>query len=256
MEIKNSLKTQINENQTKPESKDPAKLSDEFQKQIDKKIKEENKETKKEENVKNDKNPKDNPDEKPRLDTKDLTTLKLFVLPYTNKDILSVNLKTHFEDKSTNVLQTKQNHLPTTKENYPIETDQSVLNELKNKKKNTKENMEFNPFASFEKLTNSLKELAKEEKVKESKIIKELIEKLNVQKLENSRQVEIKFDQEKVGALTVQILNQEDKITVVFKTNSKFLYDELKNNKSLLSSMLEGRKLKTDKIVIDYEEVI
>ncbi|MFN3478262.1 MAG: hypothetical protein ACK4ZM_02705, partial [bacterium] len=122
--------------------------------------------------------------------------------------------------------------------------------------KNTKENIDFNPFATFEKLNTTLKELAKEEKVKESKIIKELIEKLDVQKLENSRQVEIKFDREKIGSLTVQILNQEDKITIVFKTNSKFLYDELKNNKSLLSSMLESRKLKTDKIVIDYEEVI
>ncbi|MFN3994990.1 MAG: hypothetical protein ACK4GR_00440 [bacterium] len=255
MEIKNSLnKTQINENQTN--SKDSNKLSDEFQKQIDKKIKEENKETKKDEQIKNDKNQKDNIDEKPKLDTKDLTTLKLFVLPYMNKDILSVNLKTYIDDKQSNTPQVKQNPAAITKENYNIETEQSFLNELKNKKKNTKENIDFNPFATFEKLTTSLKELAKEEKVKESKIIKELIEKLDVQKLENSRQVEIRFDREKIGSLTVQILNQEDKITIVFKTNSKFLYDELKNNKSLLSSMLESRKLKTDKIVIDYEEVI
>lgn len=136
-----------------------------------------------------------------------------------------------------------------------IQQENILTNKEDKKKKNYSNTVDFNPFSSFEKLNNSLKEISKEEKVKESKIVKELIEKLDVQKLQDSRLVEIKFSKENIGNLSVQIINQDNKVSVVFKTDSKFLYDELKNNKDLLKQMLNSRNLKAEKIIIDYEEV-
>lgn len=254
MEIKNSLKqTNINENQL--QTKGNKNISEEFQKEIDKKIKEENKE-KREESDKSEKKLNEEKQDKPRIDTKDLTALKLFVLPYVNKDILSVNLKNYIEDKQVYHKQNNQELLNTYKKEGVEMEHVRLLDEVESKQKQNKNSFDFNPFIAFEKLTNSLKEISKEEKVKESKIIKELIEKLDIQKLENSRQVEIKFDRENIGSLVVQIINQDNKVSVIFKTSSKFLYDELKNNKNILESMLDKRNLKAEKIIIDYEEVI
>ncbi|MCS7243871.1 MAG: flagellar hook-length control protein FliK [Candidatus Calescibacterium sp.] len=254
MEIKSKAQQspeKINEN------KDSKKLpsSDEFQKEIDKKLKEENKEKK--QNTSKEERVEKNSEDKPKIDTKDLTSLKLFVLPYVNKDVLSVSIR-EYVDKDDLTKSNKQNKIFNNNDKLFETMQYHNLNNIKDdkKKKNNSLVVDFNPFATFEKLNNSLKEIAKEEKIKESRIIRELIEKLDVQKLQDSRKVEIKFDKENIGNLKVQILNNDNKINVVFKTSSKFLYDELKNNRELLKNMLESRNLKAERIVIDYEEVI
>lgn len=255
MQIKNNIHNpkEINDkNKTEQAKNIPS--SDEFQKEIDKKINKENKQKDNNE-IKDEKN-KINPEEKTKIDTKDLTTLKLFVLPYINKDLLSISLKdladkdlNHKNNINQNKLETNQKLIES------IQQENILTNKEDKKKKNYSNTVDFNPFSSFEKLNNSLKEISKEEKVKESKIVKELIEKLDVQKLQDSRLVEIKFSKENIGNLSVQIINQDNKVSVVFKTDSKFLYDELKNNKDLLKQMLNSRNLKAEKIIIDYEEV-
>lgn len=255
MQIKNNIHNtkEINDKNKTEQSKN-IPSSDEFQKEIDKKINKENKQKDNNE-IKDEKN-KINPEEKTKIDTKDLTTLKLFVLPYINKDLLSISLKdladkdlNHKNNINQNKLETNQKLIES------IQQENILTNKEDKKKKNYSNTVDFNPFSSFEKLNNSLKEISKEEKVKESKIVKELIEKLDVQKLQDSRLVEIKFSKENIGNLSVQIINQDNKVSVVFKTDSKFLYDELKNNKDLLKQMLNSRNLKAEKIIIDYEEV-
>ncbi|MCX7758466.1 MAG: flagellar hook-length control protein FliK [bacterium] len=253
MEIKSKVQQspeKINEN--KEDKKLPS--SDEFQKEIDKKLKEENKEKK--QNVSKEEKTEKNSEDKPKIDTKDLTSLKLFVLPYVNKDVLSIGIR-EYVDKDDLTKSNKQNNVLNNNDKL-FDTIQHQNLNIKDdkKKKNNSLVVEFNPFATFEKLHNSFVRIAKEEKIKESKIIRELIEKLDVQKLQDSRKVEIKFDKENVGNLNVQILNNDNKINVIFKTSSKFLYDELKNNRELLKNMLESRNLKAERIVIDYEEVI
>lgn len=251
MEIKNNQNLKIEQKNEQENKKIPS--TDEFQKEIDKKINEQNKEKK---NKTNDEKNEKIVDEKPKIDTKDLTTLKLFVLPYINKDLLSVNLKDYLglekENKNTNLTNKMFNN---EKLFEAIQQENLLKNSDEKKKKSNTSIIDFNPFATFEKLNNSLKEISKQENVKESKIIKELIEKLDVQKLKDSRMVEIKFDKQNIGNLMVQIVNQDNKVSVIFKTGSKFLYDELKTNQSLLKEMLENRNLKADKIIIEYEEV-
>lgn len=255
MEIKNNIQIPQEKANYQPENKKNS-YSDEFQKEVDKKIKEENKD-KKQSDSKEEKIEK-NQEEKPRVDTRDLTTLKLFVLPYVNKDILSVNIREslYSNDLSKN---NKQNNIMIDRDEKLFKSFQdNILLDTTEQKKNKTNlyNPDFNPFSAFEKLNNTLKEISKEEKIKESRIIRELIEKLDVQKLKDSRQVEIRFDRENIGNLNVKIINQDNKVTVVFKTSSKFIYDELKNNRDLLKSMLESRDLKAEKIVVDYEEVV
>jgi len=251
MEVKNNLNLKIEQKNEQENKKIPS--TDEFQKEIDKKINEQNKEKK---NKTNEEKNEKVVDEKPKIDTKDLTTLKLFVLPYINKDLLSVNLKDYLglekENKNTNLT----NKIFNNEKLFEVIQQENLLkNNDEKKKKNNTSIIDFNPFATFEKLNNSLKEISKQENIKESKIIKELIEKLDVQKLKDSRMVEIKFDKQNIGNLMVQIVNQDNKVSVIFKTGSKFLYDELKTNQSLLKEMLENRNLKADKIIIEYEEV-
>lgn len=251
MEIKNNQNLKIEQKNEQENKKIPS--TDEFQKEIDKKINEQNKEKK---NKTNEEKNEKVVDEKPKIDTKDLTTLKLFVLPYINKDLLSVNLKDYLglekENKNTNLT----NKIFNNEKLFEVIQQENLLkNNDEKKKKNNTSIIDFNPFATFEKLNNSLKEISKQENIKESKIIKELIEKLDVQKLKDSRMVEIKFDKQNIGNLMVQIVNQDNKVSIIFKTGSKFLYDELKTNQSLLKEMLENRNLKADKIIIEYEEV-
>lgn len=255
MEVKNNLNLKMEQKSEQENKKIPS--TDQFQKEIDKKINEQNKEKKnKTDEDKNEEKNEKMVDEKPKIDTKDLTTLKLFVLPYINKDLLSVNLKDYLgiekENKNTNLTNKILNN---EKLFESIQQENLLKNNDEKKKKSNSNIIDFNPFATFEKLNNSLKEISKQENIKESKIIKELIEKLDVQKLQDSRMVEIKFDKQNIGNLMVQIVNQDNKVSVIFKTGSKFLYDELKTNQSLLKEMLENRNLKADKIIIEYEEV-
>ncbi|MEN3014449.1 MAG: flagellar hook-length control protein FliK [bacterium] len=255
MDIKNKM--QIKSLQEKNlDKKENQKIpsSDEFQKEIDKKINKDNKD-KKQTNNKEEKLEKSS-EEKQKTDTKDLTTLKLFVLPYMNKDIVSVNLKDFVEKDPKNIKTNLTNLEQQEKLNLKTQINQSINTKEEKDKKSATYNIEFNPFSSFDKLNNSLKEITKTEKVKESSIIKELISNLDVQKLKEGRMVEIKFDKENVGALSVQIVTKDNKVSVMFKTSSKFIYDQLKSNKELLKEMLESRNLKSDEIIIDYEEVI
>jgi len=251
MEVKNNNLQIKLDNKEEKQKKQNIPSSDEFQKEIDKKI---NKENNKQDKSTKEKDIADKNEKEQKLDTKDLTTLKLFVLPYVNKDILSINLKDSFniKDNTQNYTLQKEN------KNYSQEIIQNQQFEAikPEKKKKPEFILEFNPFSNFEKLNNSLKEIVKQEKVKESTIIKEIIEKLEIQKLENGRSVEIKFDKENVGSLKVEIINQDNKISLVFKTSSKAIYDELKNNKEVLKNLMESRNIKTDQIMIDYEEVI
>jgi len=253
MEVKNNNLQLKLENQEEKQKKQNVPSSEEFQKEIDRKINKEK--DKKNEQSKEKENFDKNEDKKEqKLDTKDLTTLKLFVLPYINKDILSINLKDslNIKDNTSNYPLQKEN------KNFVQEIIQNQQFETIRPEKKKKPDfiLEFNPFSTFEKLNNSLKEIVKQEKVKESTIIKEIIEKLEIQKLENRRSIEIKFDKENVGSLKVEIINQDNKISLIFKTSSKTIYDEIKNNKEILRNLMESRNIKTDQIIIDYEEVI
>ena len=258
MEIKSNLTKNIDLTNDNPQldSKNPEKLEQNFQKEIDKKIKKED-DKKEQKQSKNNDNPENLKEELSKNKSKDLTDLKLFVLPYINKDILSINLKQSLNLDDKNNLLFKQNTLESNLQKHnQINTNKNELTTTYEKKlKNHNEDyLNVNPFEKFEKLYNSLKEISKEEKVKESKIIQQLVENINIKELENKKAVELNINKEIFGNLKIQILNEDNKVTILFKTDSKYSLDLIRNNVNQLKEMLKSRNLFVDSIKVEYSE--
>ncbi|MGC8733929.1 MAG: flagellar hook-length control protein FliK [bacterium] len=250
----NNINNEVINEKNKDGIKDNSKLEQDFQKEIDKKIKNEHKKEQKESKNNEPNDLKEQISDKSK--TKDLTDLKLFVLPYINKDLLSINLKQslNLDDKNPSFNKQNLNELNNFKQDNLIKKDPQLIQTTK-KIDNLKEDyINFNPFEKFEKLYNSLKEISKEEKIKESKIIQQLVENIDIKQLETKRMVEIDVNKEIFGNLKVHIINEDNKVIVVFKTDSKHTLDLLKNNVNELKQMLKNRNLYLDNIKIEYEE--
>jgi len=259
MQINNKIDKSINnESKLKENNIDNNnnKLEQDFQKEIDKKINNQDKKDKKESKEDNIENIKDQQSEKSKL--KDLTDLKLFVLPYINKDLLSINLKQslNLDDKNLLNIQRNPEKLENLKQENPLKNENQFLKTAKKMDNSKEDYININPFERFEKLYNSLKEISKEEKIKESKIIQQLVDNINVKELENKKVVEININKEIFGNLKVHILNEDNKVIVLFKTDSKYALDLLKNNVNELKSMLKNRNLVVDNIKVEYEEEV
>jgi flagellar hook-length control protein FliK len=258
MQINNKIDKSINnESKLKENNIDNNnKLEQDFQKEIDKKINNKYKKDKKESKEDNIENIKDQQSEKSKL--KDLTDLKLFVLPYINKDLLSINLKQslNLDDKNLLNIQRNPEKLEDLKQENPLKNENQFLKTAKKIDNSKEDYININPFEKFEKLYNSLKEISKEEKIKESKIIQQLVDNINIKELENKKVVEININKEIFGNLKVHILNEDNKVIVLFKTDSKYALDLLKNNVNELKSMLKNRNLVVDNIKVEYEEEV
>lgn len=258
MQINNKIDKSINnESKLKENNIDNNnKLEQDFQKEIDKKINNQDKKDKKESKEDNIENIKDQQSEKSKL--KDLTDLKLFVLPYINKDLLSINLKQSLNLDDKNLLNIKRNpeKLENLKQENPLKSENQFFKTVKKIDSLKEDYININPFEKFEKLYNSLKEISKEEKIKESKIIQQLVDNINIKELENKKVVEININKEIFGNLKVHILNEDNKVIVLFKTDSKYALDLLKNNINELKNMLKNRNLVVDNIKVEYEEEV
>jgi flagellar hook-length control protein FliK len=258
MQINNKIDKSINnESKLKENNIDNNnKLEQDFQKEIDKKINNQDKKDKKESKEDNIENIKDQQSEKSKL--KDLTDLKLFVLPYINKDLLSINLKQslNLDDKNLLNIQRNPEKLENLKQENPLKNENQFLKTAKKIDNSKEDYININPFERFEKLYNSLKEISKEEKIKESKIIQQLVDNINIKELENKKVVEININKEIFGNLKVHILNEDNKVIVLFKTDSKYALDLLKNNINELKNMLKNRNLVVDNIKVEYEEEV
>jgi flagellar hook-length control protein FliK len=258
MQINNKIDKSINnESKLKENNIDNSnKLEQDFQKEIDKKINNQDKKDKKESKEDNIENIKDQQSEKSKL--KDLTDLKLFVLPYINKDLLSINLKQslNLDDKNLLNIQRNPEKLENLKQENPLKNENQFLKTAKKIDNSKEDYININPFERFEKLYNSLKEISKEEKIKESKIIQQLVDNINIKELENKKVVEININKEIFGNLKVHILNEDNKVIVLFKTDSKYALDLLKNNVNELKDMLKNRNLVVDNIKVEYEEEV
>jgi flagellar hook-length control protein FliK len=258
MQINNKIDKSINnESKLKENNIDNNnKLEQDFQKEIDKKINNQDKKDKKESKEDNIENIKDQQSEKSKL--KDLTDLKLFVLPYINKDLLSINLKQslNLDDKNLLNIQKNPEKLENLKQENPLKNENQFLKTAKKIDNSKEDYININPFERFEKLYNSLKEISKEEKIKESKIIQQLVDNINIKELENKKVVEININKEIFGNLKVHILNEDNKVIVLFKTDSKYALDLLKNNINELKNMLKNRNLVVDNIKVEYEEEV
>jgi len=258
MQINNKIDKSINnESKLKENNIDNNnKLEQDFQKEIDKKINNQDKKDKKESKEDNIENIKDQQSEKSKL--KDLTDLKLFVLPYINKDLLSINLKQslNLDDKNLLNIQRNPEKLENLKQENPLKSENQFFKTVKKIDSLKEDYININPFEKFEKLYNSLKEISKEEKIKESKIIQQLVDNINIKELENKKVVEININKEIFGNLKVHIVNEDNKVIVLFKTDSKYALDLLKNNVNELKSMLKNRNLVVDNIKVEYEEEV
>jgi flagellar hook-length control protein FliK len=258
MQINNKIDKSINnESKLKENNIDNNnKLEQDFQKEIDKKINNQDKKDKKESKEDNIENIKDQQSEKSKL--KDLTDLKLFVLPYINKDLLSINLKQglNLDDKNLLNIQRNPEKLENLKQENPLKNENQFLKTAKKIDNSKEDYININPFEKFEKLYNSLKEISKEEKIKESKIIQQLVDNINIKELENKKVVEININKEIFGNIKVHILNEDNKVIVLFKTDSKYALDLLKNNVNELKDMLKNRNLVVDNIKVEYEEEV
>jgi flagellar hook-length control protein FliK len=258
MQINNKIDKSINNESKLKESNidNNNKLEQDFQKEIDKKINNQDKKDKKESKEDNIENIKDQQSEKSKL--KDLTELKLFVLPYINKDLLSINLKQslNLDDKNLLNIQRNPEKLENLKQENPLKNENQFLKTAKKIDSLKEDYININPFEKFEKLYNSLKEISKEEKIKESKIIQQLVDNINIKELENKKVVEININKEIFGNLKVRILNEDNKVIVLFKTDSKYALDLLKNNVNKLKDMLKNRNLVVDNIKVEYEEEV
>ncbi len=259
MEINNKIDKTIQQeskNKTNNENniKDNNKLEQDFQKEIDKKLKNQDKKEQKETQNNDIENIKEQESNKSKL--KDLTDLKLFVLPYINKDLLSINLKQSLNLDEKNLLSTQKNlnELNYSKQENINKKDLQLIQTTKKTDETSKDYLNVNPFEKFEKLYNSLKEISKEEKIKESKIIQQLVDNINIKELENKKVVELNINKEIFGNLKIQILNEDNKVTILFKTDSKYTLDLIKNNANQLKDMLKNRNLFVDNIKIEYEE--
>jgi flagellar hook-length control protein FliK len=259
MQINNKIDKSINnESKLKENNIDNNnnKLEQDFQKEIDKKINNQDKKDKKESKEDNIENIKDQQSEKSKL--KDLTDLKLFVLPYINKDLLSINLKQslNLDDKNLLNIQRNPEKLENLKQENPLKNENQFFKTVKKIDSLKEDYININPFEKFEKLYNSLKEIYKEEKIKESKIIQQLVDNINIKELENKKVVEININKEIFGNLKVHIVNEDNKVIVLFKTDSKYALDLLKNNVNELKDMLKNRNLVVDNIKVEYEEEV
>ena len=259
MQINNKIDKSINnESKLKENNIDNNnnKLEQDFQKEIDKKINNQDKKDKKESKEDNIENIKYQQSEKSKL--KDLTDLKLFVLPYINKDLLSINLKQSLDldDKNLLYIQRNPEKLENLKQENPLKNENQFFKTAKKIDSLKEDYINVNPFEKFEKLYNSLKEISKEQKIKESKIIQQLVDNINIKELENKKVVEININKEIFGNLKVHILNEDNKVIVLFKTDSKYALDLLKNNVNELKSMLKNRNLVVDNIKVEYEEEV
>jgi hypothetical protein len=258
MQINNKIDKSINnESKLKENNIDNNnKLEQDFQKEIDKKINNQDKKDKKESKEDNIENIKDQQSEKSKL--KDLTDLKLFVLPYINKDLLSINLKQslNLDDKNLLNIQRNPEKLENLKQENLLKNENQFLKTAKKIDKSKEDYININPFEKFEKLYNSLKEISKEEKIKESKIIQQLVDNINIKELENKKVVEININKEIFGNLKVHIVNEDNKVIVLFKTDSKYALDLLKNNANELKDMLKNRNLVVDNVKVEYEEEV
>ncbi len=259
MEVNNKINKNIqqepkNKNNNENNLKDNNKLEQDFQKEIDKKIK--NQDKKEQKDTKNNESETIKEQEYNKSKIKDLSDLKLFVLPYINKDLLSINLKQslNLDDKILLNNQNKPNEFNYHKKEIFDQKNPYNLQSTKKIEDSNKDYLNINPFEKFEKLYNSLKEISKEEKIKESKIIQQLIDNINIKELENKRMVELNINKEIFGNLKIQILNEDNKVTVLFKTDSKYTLDLIKNNVNQLKEMLKDRNLFVDNIKVEYEE--
>jgi flagellar hook-length control protein FliK len=257
MQINNKIDKSINnESKLKENNIDNNnnKLEQDFQKEIDKKINNQEKKDKKEPKEDNIENVKDQQSEKSKL--KDLTDLKLFVLPYINKDLLSINLKQSLDLDEKNLLYIQRNpeKLENLKQENILKNENQLLKTAKKIDNSKEDYININAFEKFEKLYNSLKEISKEEKIKESKIIQQLVDNINIKELENKKLVEININKEIFGNLKVHILNEDNRLIILFKTDSKYALDLLKNNVNELKSMLKNRNLVVDNVKVEYEE--
>jgi len=258
MQINNKIDKSINnESKLKENNIDNNnKLEQNFQKEIDKKINNQDKKDKKESKEDNIENIKDQQSEKSKL--KDLTDLKLFVLPYINKDLLSINLKQslNLDDKNLLNIQRNPEKLENLKQENPLKNENQFFKTVKKIDSLKEDYININPFEKFEKLYNSLREISKEEKIKESKIIQQLVDNINIKELENKKVVEININKEIFGNLKVHIVNEDNKVIVLFKTDSKYALDLIKNNVNELKDMLKNRNLVVDNIKVEYEEEV
>jgi hypothetical protein len=259
MQINNKIDKSINNEPKLKENNidnNNKNLEQDFQKEIDKKINNQDKKDKKESKEDNIENMKDQQSEKSKL--KDLTDLKLFILPYINKDLLSINLKQslNLDDKNLLNIQRNPEKLENPKQENPLKNENEFFKIAKKIDSLKEDYININPFEKFEKLYNSLKQISKEEKIKESKIIQQLVDNINIKELENKKVVEININKEIFSNLKVHIFNEYNKVIVLFKTDSKYALDLLKNNVNELKDMLKNRNLVIDNIKVEYEEEV
>ncbi len=187
----------------------------------------------------------------------DLLKLILYRLAYTDPSLINISLRQSLGlDKllhqNANLKVKPQEMDKLVNQLARLNSDNlRVLNERKEK---TKPEVMGDPLASLRAIHTTLKEISREENIRESKIIQQLINKIEVKKLENERQVNIILNPNVLGQVAIQLLTEGNTVIALFRTTSAVTYKELSEEKGELIKSLKERGLKVDKVKIEYVE--
>ena len=110
------------------------------------------------------------------------------------------------------------------------------------------------PLATLRNLNTTLKEIAQNERVRESRIIRQIVDRIDVRKLERGHEVNIILNPNALGQVAVQIITEGNTVIALFRTTSEITYKELNQEKDELIQALKKRGVKVSKVKVEYVE--
>ena len=175
----------------------------------------------------------------------DLSHMLLYRIPYVDPSTLSISLRQslHLEK----LLMGK--HIKPKELSMPMKAPTHKDLQIHHRpKENNRLEVKGDPFAVFKSIDTSLKEISKQERVKESKIISQIVKNLNVKALKEGHEVRIALSPGVLGETAIQILVEGNTVRALIRTTSKVAYDELRSSEAELKEMLSRKGLKVSSI--------
>ncbi len=179
----------------------------------------------------------------------DMSHLLLYKIPYVDPSTLSISLRQalHLDRLLCTDSRIVKRRVPSKPQ--VLRTDEN-LQIVRSRKDDMDIQPKGDPFAVFRNIDTTLKEIAKTERTTEAKIVKQLVEKLDVSSLKNGHEVRIELAPSILGQTAIQVVTQGDTVQAIIKTTSRVTYNEVRESEEELKQMLEGRGLKVNKVVV------
>ena len=182
----------------------------------------------------------------------DLSKLIMYRLAYMDPSLINISLRESLGlDKAMKQELLAKNVNEKVINNMSPLKDLRTLNNLKTRREEKVAPM-GDPLAALRNLNTSLKEIAQKEKVRESQIIRQIVDKIDVKKLEKGHEVNIILNPNALGQVAVQIITEGNTVIALFKTTSERTYKDINEEKESLIQALRSRGVKVAKVKVEY----